>query len=285
VDLGIGTDLGIRGAVRSSSAVVPILFSQLALESNNVAVGDMTVVHAFGRSIPVEIVSVTDLFPTLNPEAGGFGVVDLAQLWAHLTLSSANSAGVAQEMFIGLDDEATADVVDSISSTVGGLHSVVDREEMRQSSVVTPLAVAGWRGASVVTAVLAIGLAVLGFLTFAPMRPAGDHFNLAVLRSLGARKRGLMVVSVVEQLVVLVVGVAAGIGTGLIMARIAVDTASQTDSKVSQLPPMVFSTNWNYVGGLTVALVTVFIALMVFDSIAVRRINVANTVRDSGKSG
>jgi predicted lysophospholipase L1 biosynthesis ABC-type transport system permease subunit len=188
-------------------------------------------------------------------------------------------------MFIGLDDEATADVVDSISSTVGGLHSVVDREEMRQSSVVTPLAVAGWRGASVVTAVLAIGLAVLGFLTFAPMRPAGDHFNLAVLRSLGARKRGLMVVSVVEQLVVLVVGVAAGIGTGLIMARIAVDTASQTDSKVSQLPPMVFSTNWNYVGGLTVALVTVFIALMVFDSIAVRRINVANTVRDSGKSG
>jgi len=94
-----------------------------------------------------------------------------------------------------------------------------------------------------------------------------------------------MVVSVVEQLVVLVVGVAAGIGTGLIMARIAVDTASQTDSKVSQLPPMVFSTNWNYVGGLTVALVTVFIALMVFDSIAVRRINVANTVRDSGKSG
>ncbi len=285
VDLGIGTDLGIRGAVRSSSAVVPILFSQLALESNNVAVGDMTVVHAFGRSIPVEIVSVTDLFPTLNPEAGGFGVVDLAQLWAHLTLSSANSAGVAQEMFIGLDDEATADVVDSISSTVGGLHSVVDREEMRQSSVVTPLAVAGWRGASVVTAVLAIGLAVLGFLTFAPMRPAGDHFNLAVLRSLGARKRGLMVVSVVEQLVVLVVGVAAGIGTGLIMARIAVDTASQTDSKVSQLPPMVFSTNWNYVGGLTVALVTVFIALTVFDSIAVRRINVANTVRDSGKSG
>jgi len=187
-------------------------------------------------------------------------------------------------MFIGIDDAPSAATIDAISSTVGGLHSVVEREEIQRSSVVTPLAVAGWRGASIVTAILAVALAVLGYLTFAPMRPAGDHFNLAVLRSMGVRKRGLVVISVVEQLVILIVGIAAGVGTGLIMARIAVDTASQTDSNVNSLPPIVFETNWNYMVGLIGALAVVSVLMVISDSIAVRRINVANMVRTSGKS-
>ncbi|MBT5252765.1 MAG: ABC transporter permease [Chloroflexi bacterium] len=285
INLGIGTDRGVRGAVRSISATVPILFSQTALEANNLIIGDTTVVHVFGRSIPVEIVGVSKLFPTLSPDDGGFGVVDVSQLWVHLALSSANSAGVAAEMFIGIDDAPSAATIDAISSTVGGLHSIVEREEIQRSSVVTPLAVAGWRGASIVTVVLAVVLAVLGYLTFAPMRPAGDRFNLAVLRSMGVRKRGLVVISVVEQLVILIVGIAAGVGTGLIMARIAVDAASQTDSNVNSLPPIVFETNWNYVVGLIAALAVVSVLMVISDSIAVRRINVANMVRISGKSG
>ena len=285
INLGIGTDQGVRGAVRSISTTIPILFSRTALEANNLIIGDTTVIHVFGRSIPVEIVGVSELFPTLSPDDGGFGVVDVSQLWVHLALSSANSAGVAAEMFIGIDDAPSAATIDAISSTVGGLHSVVEREEIQRSSVVTPLAVAGWRGASIVTAILAVALAVLGYLTFAPMRPAGDHFNLAVLRSMGVRKRGLVVISVVEQLVILIVGIAAGVGTGLIMARIAVDTASQTDSNVNSLPPIVFETNWNYMVGLIGALAVVSVLMVISDSIAVRRINVANMVRTSGKSG
>ena len=285
ISLGIGTDLGTRGIVRSASDVIPILLSTTALESNNVVVGDNTVIHVFERSIPVEIVGSTDYFPTLSPNDGGFGVVDVSQLWAHLALSSANSAGVASELFIGLDEEVDETVKNAISSTVGGLHSVVDREEIQLSSVVTPLAVAGWRGASIVTAILAVCLAVLGFLTFAPMRPAGDHFNLAILRALGVRKRGLVMISVLEQLMILVIGIGAGVGTGLIMARIAVNTASQTAATVILLPPIVFSTTWNYVGGLVAALLLVSVLLVIVDSIAVRSINVAGTLRNLGKSG
>ncbi|MEE8046932.1 MAG: FtsX-like permease family protein, partial [Dehalococcoidia bacterium] len=285
IDLGIGTDVGVRGAIRSGSDTVPIVFSQTALDANNLAVGDESVMHAFGRSIPIRVVGVTELFPTLDPDSGGFAVMDVEQLWDHLALSSANSAGVAAEIFVGLDDMDDTVATGAVSSMIGGLHSVVARDEIQRSSVVTPLAVAGWRGASIVTATLAIALAVLGFLTFAPMRPAGDHFNLAVLRSLGVRKRGLVMMSVIEQVVVLVVGVAAGIGTGLFMARYAVDTASQTDSNVNSLPPMVFSTNWNFIGALVVALAAVAIVILVADIVSVRRINVAETVRTLGKSG
>ncbi len=282
IDLGIGTDAGVRGAVRSLDETVPIVFSQLALVSNNAAVGDLSVVHVFGRSIPVRIIGVTDYFPTLDPEGGGFAVVGVTQLWRHLALSSANSARFAAEVFIGLEDTEDNAVIDEVSSEIGGLLSLVDRDEIQRTSVVTPLAVAGWRGASIITGGLAVGIAILGLLTFVPMRPAGDKFNLAVLRALGVRKRGLVFISVIEQLVVLGVGVAAGVGVGLVMARIAVDTVSQTDSNVNSLPPIVFSTDWIYIGGLVVAVLAVGLIVSVFDVISVRRISVAAIVRTSG---
>jgi hypothetical protein len=285
IDLGIGTDAGFRGVVRSLEETVPIVFSQLALDSNNAAVGDLSVVHVFGRSIPVRIIGVTDYFPTLDPEGGGFAVVAVAQLWRHLSLSNANPAGLAAEVFIGLEDTEDNAVIDAVSSEIGGLLSVVDRDEIQRTSVVTPLAVAGWRGASIITGGLAVGLAILGLLTFVPMRPAGDKFNLAVLLALGVRKRRLVFISVIEQLVVLGVGVAAGVGAGLVMARIAIDTVSQTDSNVNPLPPIVFSTDWIYIGGLVVALLAVGLVVSVLDVISVRRISVAALVRTSGSNG
>ena len=285
IDLGIGTDAGIRGAVRSLEDTVPIVFSQSVMVSNNAAVGDLSVVHVFGRSIPVRIIGVTDYFPTLDPEGGGFAVVAVAQLWHHLALSSANSALFGAEVFIGLEDTEDDTVIDAVSLEIGGLLSVVDRNDIQRTSVVTPLAVAGWRGASIITGGLAVGLAILGLFTFIPMRPAGDKFNLAVLRALGVRKRGLVFISVIEQLVVLGVGLAAGVGAGLFMARIAVDTVSQTDSNMNSLPPIVFSTDWIYIGGLVVALLAVGLVVSVFDVISVRRISVAAIVRTSGSKG
>jgi hypothetical protein len=285
IDLGIGTDAGFRGAVRSLEETVPIVFSQLALDSNNAAVGDVSVVHVFGRSIPVRIIGVTDYFPTLDPEGGGFAVVAAAQVWRHLSLSNANPAGLAAEVFIGLDNTEDKAVIDAVSSEIGGPLSVVERDEIQRTSVVTPLAVAGWRGASIFTGGLAVGLAILGMLTFVPMRPAGDKFNLAVLRALGVRNRGLVFISVIEQLVVLGVGVAAGIGAGLVMARISVDTVSQTGSNVNPLPPIVFSTDGIYIGGLVVALLGVGLVISVFDVMSVRRISVAASMRTSGSNG
>jgi len=90
---------------------------------------------------------------------------------------------------------------------------------------------------------------------------------------------------VIEQLVVLGAGVAAGVGAGSVMARIAVDTVSQTDSKVSLLPPIVFSTDWIYISGLVVALLAIGLVVSVFDVISVRRISVAAIVRTSGSKG
>ena len=235
--------------------------------------------NVFEQSVPVRIVGVVDYFPTMDPAGGGFVITDAAQLWRYVSMSSFNSAGFLAELFVGLDDPRDANVIDSVSLTIGGIHGAASREELRESSVVSPLAIAGWRGASMVTATLAIILALLGFITFAPMRPSSDRFNFGVLRALGERRRGLVVISVLEQFVVLTVGVAAGAGAGLAMARLAVGAATQSVPDLNALPPIVFSTDWNYLVGLVLSLGVASMGIMVFAVVSGSRLATAPPVR------
>ncbi|MCI0871615.1 MAG: FtsX-like permease family protein [Chloroflexi bacterium] len=285
IELGVGTNRGVRGVIRSASGSIPAIFSTTALEENGLSVGDETVLHVFDQSVPALIVGAVDYFPTMDPAGGGFVIVDVAQLWKYVSMSSFNSAGFLAELFVDLDDPRNMSVIDGVSSAIGGIHSVRSRDQLRESSVVSPLAVAGWRGASIVTATLAIVLALLALFTFAPMRPSSDRFNFGVLRALGERRRGLMVISFVEQFALLLIGVAAGAGAGLVMARLAVATATQAVPGLNALPPIVFSTNWNYLIGLVVSLAAVAMVITVFDVISVQRIDIAATVRTPGKSG
>jgi len=285
ISLGIGTDRGVRGVVRASSGTVPVLISQTALESNDLVAGSETVINVFNRSVPVRVVNAVEYFPTLEPGDGGFVVADIQQLWKHLALSSANSAGVSAEIFVGLVDSNDTNLIDSVSSEIGGLHSVSSREEIRRMSVVTPLAVAGWQGASIVTGLIATLLALMGFLTFGSMRPAVDEFNLAVLKALGMSKPSFILITFLEQLLVLVFGVVAGVTCGFFMARIAVHAASQTDIKANTLPPVVFSTDWIYVGGFVLTLVLLSSVIFIVDVFFLKRIRVVETIRISGQSG
>ncbi|MQG90914.1 MAG: FtsX-like permease family protein, partial [SAR202 cluster bacterium] len=115
--------------------------------------------------------------------------------------------------------------------------------------------------------------------------PAVDEFNLAVLKALGMSKSGFILITFLEQLLVLVFGVVAGVACGFFMARIAVDAASQTEMKVNALPPIVFSTDWVYLGGFVFALVLLSTVIFIWDVFFLKRISVVETIRISGQSG
>jgi hypothetical protein len=166
-------------------------------------------------------------------------------------------------------------VISKISDAIGGIHALVDREELESSSLVTPLAIAGWRGAAVVTSVLAVVLGVIGFLTFAPARPSGNHHKLAVLGVLGIRRWVLLAIAVVESTTVLVIGIGVGLVAGIFMARLAVGTTTQTTSIGAVVPPVQFSTEWSFVGVLICGLVLAVLAVAARDYVALRRLNLA----------
>ena len=59
------------------------------------------------------------------------------------------------------------------------------------------------------------------------------------------------------------------------MARLAVDATTQTVSSGTVLPPIVFSTNWSYVGILIGVLGAALVVITVRDVIAIRRADLA----------
>ena len=279
IELGVGTNRGVRGIVRSATELVPVLFSAEALEENGLSVGNRTVIHVFEQSVPVRIVGEVDYFPTMNLTQSGYVISDSASLWTYLSMSSFNSAGFLEEMFIGLDDPADQEVISNISDAIGGIHTLVVRDELEKGSLVTPLAIAGWRGAAIVSSLLAAVLGVLGFLAFAPARPSGDHHKLAVLGALGIRKWVLLTIAIGESVTVLVIGVGIGLAAGIFMARLAVDTTTQTVSIGAIVPPVQFSTEWGFVGVLVGSLVLATVAVAARDYIALKRINFAASIK------
>ncbi|MBC8452843.1 MAG: hypothetical protein H8D69_00055 [Chloroflexi bacterium] len=279
IDLGVGTNRGIRGLIRTTVESVPALFSQEALALNGLTVGDRTIVHVFNQSVPFRVAGEVEYFPTVDPGQGGFLVADATQLWSYLSMSSFNSAGFLAEMFIGLEDPNDEEVISNVSMTIGGIHNLIIRDEIRQSSLVTPLAIAGWRGASVVATSIAIVVGLIGYQAFSPVRPAVAKFNLAVLSALGIGRRSLVMVSVVEQIVVLGTGIAIGLGTGFLMARLAAGATTQTMTAGDPLPPILFSTDWAYLVGLVAALGVVAAVTTILDLIVIRRVNLAMTMK------
>jgi hypothetical protein len=279
IELGVGTNRGVRGIVRSATELVPVLFSAEALEENGLSVGNRTVIHVFEQSVPVRIVGEVDYFPTMNLTQSGYVISDSASLWTYLSMSSFNSAGFLEEMFIGLDDPDDQEVISNIADVIGGIHTLVVRNELQKGSLVTPLAIAGWRGAAIVSSVLVAVLGVLGFLVFAPDRPSVGHHKLAVLGALGIRKWVLLAIAIGESVTVLVIGFGIGLAAGIFMARLAVDTTTQTVSNGAIVPPVQFSTEWAFVGVLAGALVFAAVAVAARDYIVLKRINFTEAIK------
>jgi ABC-type antimicrobial peptide transport system permease subunit len=102
---------------------------------------------------------------------------------------------------------------------------------------------------------------------------------LAVLGSLGVRKSVLLAIVVGESVTVLVIGVGAGLAAGIFMARLAVDTTTQTTAIGAIVPPIQFSTEWTFIGVLVSGLVLAVVAIVTCDYIALRRINLAGATK------
>ena len=75
------------------------------------------------------------------------------------------------------------------------------------------------------------------------------------------------------------IGVGIGLAAGIFMARLAVDTTTQTVSIGAIVPPVQFSTEWGFVGVLVGSLVLATVAVAARDYIALKRINFAASIK------
>ncbi len=242
--LGRGTDDGFRGIYRPSVEAFPVVASVTFLEENSLAVGDSFVVRAFDRLVPLKISATASLFPTLDPAGGGFLVADARALWNYLTLRGWTMAATKAEVFVGLDESRYDEASAAVHDVLGPTAHVLDRRELESGSLVTPLAVAGWSGASAVAVYLGVIVATLGFAIHLAAAGPRMAFESGVLRSIGISRLGLLTITAAEHLGVVALGAAAGAAAGYAMTRLVVATVAFAGPGRESAVPVSIVTDW-----------------------------------------
>ena len=278
VDMSYGNDQGVRGVYRTATGrPLPVLASEEFIAENLVAVGSQMIIRANGGFVPIELVGALRYFPTLNPERRPFLIANVDSTLAFLELRGLTNRN-ATELFISVDLDANPDVLEDVRDVVGTT-TTTNRAALLLDSAVDPIVVAGWRGMSGVAIVMASIAAGFGYFTYLVAHAFRTRRESAYLQSMGMPARAFARLIVIEHLVVALVGIAVGVGSGLYVSRIAVNSMTFTQTGGRLLPPFVLDTNWIPIGFLAALVGAVVLVAIINIIIDYRRLPIHSLTR------
>ena len=213
----------------------------------------LDVVLTNDRRISVRIVATTHYFPTLDPKAYPFVITNLAYL------EQASNAGAANEIWIAANPQRDAvnRVVEGIRAwrapmiTYEGMPPVTD-------AGTDPLRV-GIYGVVSIGFLIAVGLVLLGFITYAFLSLQQRLTEFAILRSLGLSPAGMRALLFYEQAFLLGAAMIGGIAAGIVTTQLYLPylpIATRT------LPPFLVVTPWGSIAAFVLALFVLFLLVV-----------------------
>ncbi len=281
VSLGRGSSQGIRGIYRQAvDRPIPIIASEAFMSQTGVGLHRPFVINVLGGLVPVEVIGTVIYFPTLDPERGPFAVTDVDALIDFIELRGHRKT-VPNELFASLEptDFPNEEIGQQVRK-VFRLARIDLRAERIVSTFIDPIAVAGWRGMSIVATIVA-GLVVLMayavFMAAFALRTKGD---VALKLALGASTRDQWLSTVAELFPAIFVGAVVGLGTGFAVSSLMVGSMAYTDTGAHLLPPFILQTNWMLPVVTIAAIFTIALAGVVNSVRSLHEIQIAEMARE-----
>ena len=192
-------------------------------------------------SIPVRIVGVTELFPTVTNLNRPFMIVDLdAYLSYRRFLPPAGPIDDPSQVWLSVDPSYDRDaVVSRIDSGLPELTSVIDREAVAERAARNPLAGGGWNGLTSL-GMSAVGIAVgIAALLYSVATARAARVDTAVARALGLSTRQLLLTLLAEKWLMAGAAIAAGAAIGYWPGLELIERLAVTSRGSTPVPPMV----------------------------------------------
>ena len=234
-------------------------------------------------AIPLRIVATTQHFPTVSTSRRPFLLLDLNHYEEYLALLPAGAFDQPDQLWVALDLAADRQqAIAAVSAQLPTLHSVVDREEVAKLAESNPLAGGGWDGLTAL-GMTAIGLAVVLTLSvFAAVSVRTGRTDLAVGRALGFSRNQFLLSVLVERLVIAAVAIAAGGAIGYWPGLELVEMMDLTPRGLPAVPPLVPAVQAWLLAVVLAGLGAATVASVLFTVVQARRLNTAETLRESG---
>ncbi len=221
----------IRLAVASAPEPVAAIAGRAFITATGARIGD-TVTAAWGSGRhTVRIVGVVDTFPTMDP-AQPFLIVDGPTLGVAGFQQLASVSNPGEWWLSSADADASAAAV---LATIDPAAKVVSRPALEASLLTdpVPLGVIGVLGLGSAAALL---FAAVGFVVAAAISTRERLGEFALFRALGLSGRDLSLWLWLEHAFLIAVGVATGLGLGVLLAHVVLPVSTLTASGATAIP-------------------------------------------------
>jgi ABC-type lipoprotein release transport system permease subunit len=268
----------VAGASDAANAV-PALAGTTLLATMGAAVGDTIEVGTLGERRSFEISGTLDAFPTLNPDEP-FLVVDLSTLAA--ADASEGRELAADEWWLATQDGRGPAVADQLRGEPYSAESVTAYEELHRALLSDPVAL-GVIGSLALGALAAVVFATIGFVVSATVSTRERLGEFALLQAIGLSHRQLSGWLSMENAFLLLMGLAAGTGLGLVLAWVVLPFVTLTQEATLAVPPVEVVIPWGIYGLLYLAAAVALVVTVVVIGNLLARVRVSGVLRSGGE--
>jgi ABC-type lipoprotein release transport system permease subunit len=258
LDLNFNKALQVAGLKLTKghrNAPLPALVSPAFLETSELGVGDM--VSAWVNSVPMDfkIAGTVQYFPTMYEELGAGFLVTSRDLLLPLLNESSRVVINLNEVLLETDGRTSAE---ALTSQVPNLSQSWEAESVRKTLKADPLAL-GLRGVTFFGYVLTALLSLVGFATHFYMSARQRETIYGVMRAIGLSPRQLYSSLVLEQVVLILAGLALGTALGVLLNQITLPRLPIALGDQPPIPPFYPRDDWLAVGRIYLILALAFL--------------------------
>ena len=247
--------IAVSPAQSLSREPLPVLASQGFLKSTELEIGDEFLGQVAGIETTFIIKDVVRYFPTMFEEGNRGFLITALEPWLFLLNQSTSNAVNYNEVWATTDNPHKAPVLsDSFSSAIQSW----EMDTVRRTIKADPLSL-GLRSVTYLGYILTIVLSLVGFATYFYLSARQRGTTYSVLRSMGLSRRQLYGSLVLEQIILIFIGLALGTLLGFLLNKLVLPGVPISLGDRPPIPPFIPRENWEAVRRLYFGLTTAFL--------------------------
>jgi len=251
--------------------VLPALVSPAFLAATDATVGERISVAIDSQRLALRVAGVVNYFPTVFEELNaGFVVVNRDALLAFLNARPDAAVNVNEAVVATRADAADAPIVAGVE--------VVAAEDLRRTFKADPMGL-GLRSVTLFGYALTALLALIGFVTYFYFSARQREAIYGVLRSIGLSPGQLYGALLLEQVVLVLAGLAIGTALGLLLNRITLPGLPITFGDLPPTPPFLARNDWAALARIYVTLAVAFLLALSAATALLWRTNLHRALR------
>lgn len=237
---------------------LPALASQSFLEKAQAKVGDTLNLTVDSEPRRFEIVGVVNYFPTLYEDLNaGYIITNRALMLDDINTETSQPVN-NNEAILAIDTAVSPETVSAAAlSNLAGVQNSIEQEAVRLTIKADPMAL-GLRSVTLFGYLLTTTLSLVGFATHFYLSAKQKEAIYGVLRSIGMSPGQLYTVLVLEQIVLILAGLAIGTALGVVLNQITLPGLPITFGDRPPTPPFIARNDWGAVAQIYITLAVAF---------------------------